>query len=142
MSVPTYRRKEGKLTAEVKARELLERIVKAVSNDRKFDPIYYDVFTSGFVKKVRDGYLNVWRANNIQVNSREDYLERKKLQEQAILDIEDFLGLLSSSAKIYKISKRRAFFWADKAMEVLSLIRAWKETDYERYGRIYSKDAG
>lgn len=142
MSVPAYRRKEGKLKVEVKARELLERMVKAVSNDRKFDPIYYEVFTKGFIKKVEDGYLNLWRANNIQVNSREDYLERKSLQEQAILDIEDFLGLLSPSAKIYKLSRRRAFFWADKATEILSLIRAWKMSDYERYGKIYDKDTG
>ena len=110
MSVPAYRRKEGKLKVEVKARELLERMVKAVSNDKKFDPIYYEVFTRGFIGKVRDGYLNVWRANNIQVNSEEDYLKRRALQEQAFLDIEDFLGLLSPSAKIYKLSRRRALF--------------------------------
>lgn len=142
MSVPTYRRKEGKLKVEVKARELLERMVKAVSNDKKFDPIYYEVFTRGFIGKVRDGYLNVWRANNIQVNSEEDYLKRRALQKQALLDIEDFLGLLSPSAKIYKLSRRRALFWTDKATEILSLIRAWEISDYERYGRMYDKDTG
>lgn len=69
MSVPAYRRKKGKLEVEVKARQLFETMLKAVSNPKKFDPIYYDLFTERWLEKLESAYLNCWRANNILVKN-------------------------------------------------------------------------
>lgn len=141
MSVPAYRRKKGKLEVEVKARQLFATMLKAVSNPKKFDPIYYDLFTKRWLEKLESAYLNCWRANNILVKTKQDYEKRKSLQNEAIRDLLDFLALLSSFKEIYKAPARRIIYWTDKTLEVVKLIQAWKTSDRERYGKI-EEDAG
>ena len=142
MSVPSYRRKPGKLEVIVKARTFFEDMVKNASNEKKFSPLYYDLFTKEWIKKAESLYMNCWRANNIRLDSEEHYLRRKKLQEEALLDASDFLSLLSSAKRIFNLPKRRAFFWAGRVAEIIKLIQGWKKSDYDRYYKIKSKDVG
>lgn len=136
MSVPAYRRKTGKLEVIVKARQIFEQVIISVKNPNKFDPLYWDIFTKDLVYTLEQSYIKLWRANNIRVDSPEDYLKRKALQEEAILGYQDFLGLLSPAVKIYHLPTKRMDFWAGEVERVLALARAWKKSDYERYGRI------
>lgn len=136
MSVPTYRRKQGKLEVLVKARQLFERMVLATANIKKFDPLFDELFTKMWLKKTESAYLNCWRANNVLVKTREDYEKRKSLQNEALLDLTDFLALLSPAKTIFKIPMKRVGFWAEETTEVIKLIQAWKKSDGGRYGRI------
>lgn len=136
MSVPVHRRKTGKLEVIVKAKQLFEQFTVSVKNPNKFDPLYWDIFTKDLVHSLEQSYLKLWRANNIRVDSPEGYLRRRTLQEEAILSCQDFLGLLSPAIKIYHLPTKRVDFWAGEVETVLALARAWKKSDYERYGRI------
>lgn len=136
MSVPVYRRTKGKLEVLVKARQFFEEFAKAVTNENKFPPIYQDVIIKDLVTLAKNVYLKCWRANNIRVVDSETYLSRRRLQEEALLDIKDFIGLLSPTVKLCHLRTKRAIYWVNQMSEIATLITAWKQSDKKRYDKM------
>lgn len=141
MSVPTYQRKTGKLEAIVKAKAFYIHIARSLMNEKKFDPAYWDIITKEIIYKAQKMYLDCWRANNVRVRTKNEYLARRGLQEDAKLEALDIYGLLSPAIDIFHIPMRRVCFWADGLEEIIKLISAWEKSDYDRYAKL-EKDAG
>lgn len=121
----------------VKSRYLLEHFSQAVSNERKFNPIYWEIFAKPMAVQLQRAYLHCWDANNIVVKKKLDYQRRKIHQENAVVEYKSFLGLLSPATKIYHLPLRRVEFWSNEVSEILKLISGWKRSDKERYAKIY-----
>lgn len=129
MSVPTYQRKTGKLEAIVKAKAFYAHIARSLMNEKKFDPMYWDITTKDIIRKAQKMYLDCWRANNIRVSTKNEYLARRGLQKDAKLEALDIYGLLSSAKDIFHIPMRRVYFWTEGLEEVIKLISAWEKSD-------------
>ncbi len=137
MSVVEEKRKKGKLEVCIKALELATYTIQITANEKVFEPKYRAAVTNDLISHAKDIYLICWTANNIRVASEEAYRERRRLQDKAIIECTTFLGLLDIAKKVFHLETKRVTYWAKKTVECRSLIRAWRNSDKERYKARY-----
>lgn len=133
MSVPVNQRTESKLEVCVKAHDLCCYTIQITSNRKNFPEAFQRSLTDKIVDAAVDIHTLVWSANNIYVNSREDYMERTRLQEQAAVRCNALISLIEVAHRVYHLSGKRVFYWTDKAAAVRNLIRRWRDNDKQRY---------
>ena len=133
MSVPEPQRGKGKLEVCTKARDLADYTLQITSNEKIFLPQFQRSLTDSINGTAINIHVLVWSANNIYVNSAEDWHERKQLQEQAITQCTLLLSLIDLAHKVFHLRLKRVKYWGEKVQNVKTLIRAWKESDGKRY---------
>ena len=133
MSVPLNERSHGKLEVCVKAHDLCCYTLQITKNKKVFTEEYQEALTNKIIENAIDIHTCVWSANNILVNSSESFYARRKLQETAANKCNVLLSLMDISKSMFHIESRRIAYWGSKTVETRNLIRAWKESDAERY---------
>lgn len=135
MAVVASQQRKGKLKVIVDALRLAEYTLKICSNKKVFTEEYQHLITDDLVNLSKQIYLKTRRANNTRL-SKENYEKRKNLQEEAILDCDDFLGEIQLAQKIFHLKMKRILYWGSKIIEVRDEIKNWKESDYKRYKKL------
>ena len=133
MSVPVNERSRGKLEVCTKAHDLCCYTLQITKNKNVFTEDYQDSVTDKIISLALDIYAEVWGANNVYVKSHEAYCERKRMQESAANKCNVLLSMIDISKSIFHLESRRVSFWGSKVIETRNMIRAWKESDMERY---------
>ena len=141
MSVPANKRSQGKLEVCVKAHDLCCYTIQITSNKKNFPEEFQRALTDRIVDTAISIHSKVWAANNILVNSPEDYAERKRLQEQAAIQCNVLLSLIEVAHRVYHLRSKRVFYWSDKVITTRNLIRGWRDSDRKRY-QSYVNDKG
>ena len=137
MSVPVNQRSEGKLEACVKAHDLCCYTIQITSNPKNFPEKYQHAMTDKIVSAAIDIHTLAWSANNIYVNSKEDFQRRIALQEEAAIKCNVLISLIEVAHRVYHLSSKRVFHWTGKAVETRNLIRGWRDKDRKRYSPHY-----
>ena len=137
MSVPVNQRSEGKLEACLKAHDLCCYTIQITSNPKNFPEKFQHSLTGKIVSTAIDIHTLAWSANNIYVNSTEDFKMRIRLQEEAALKCNVLISLIEVAHRVYHLSSKRVFFWTGKAVETRNLIRGWRDSDRRRYSPQY-----
>lgn len=137
MSVPEYRRKEGKFEVLNKALEMCCYTLKITSNQKVFPPEYDEKITNDIVAYAKIIYLNAWAANNIVVrvgfDGAEEYKNRSGFQAAAISDCTKMLACINIAKKVFHLKEKRFDYWTGLITETRSMLRQWKESDKQRY---------
>ena len=137
MSVPVNQRSEGKLEACLKAHDLCCYTIQITSNPKNFPEKYQHSLTDKIVAAAIDIHTLAWSANNVYVNSKEDFQRRIALQEEAAIKCNVLISLIEVAHRVYHLSSKRVFFWTGKAVETRNLIRGWRDSDRRRYSPQY-----
>ena len=137
MSVPVNQRSEGKLEACIKAHDLCCYTIQITSNPKNFPEKFQHSLTDKIVSTAIDIHTLAWSANNIYVNSTEDFKMRIQLQEEAALKCNVLISLIEVAHRVYHLSSKRVFFWTGKVVETRNLIRGWRDKDRKRYSPLY-----
>lgn len=157
MSVNATERTESKLHVHVVCDAFVEHTLNKVANIKKFGVSVENVVTptegGGFTIETRisEGHAKLgqrledaalgcgecaWRANDIRVGKNgEGYAERRALQDEAIRNADAFLYLVRLTRKYCGLTGREVKAWADKAREAKAILRKWRDSDADRYGR-------
>ena len=133
MSVPVNQRSESKLEVCVQAHDLCCYTLQITSNKKNFPEEFQHSLTDKIVDTAIDNHTLVWSANNILVNSKEDYAARHRLQEQAAVKCNVLLSLLEVAKRVYHLSTKRVAYWSGKVVRTRELIRGWRDKDKQRY---------
>jgi hypothetical protein len=127
-------RGEGKLNVLVKADDLAVYTIRITRNAKIFLPEYQTALTNDIIKSAKDIFIWCWTANNIRVgDSPENWKNRKKLQQQAARECNNLLAMIRIAKPLYHLASKRVKYWSEKILEVRRCIRAWSESDQERY---------
>ena len=137
MSVPVNQRSEGKLEACIKAHDLCCYTIQITSNPKNFPEKYQHSLTDKIVAAAIDIHTLAWSANNVYVNSKEDFQRRIALQEEAAIKCNVLISLIEVAHRVYHLSSKRVFYWTGKAVETRNLIRGWRDKDRKRYSPHY-----
>ena len=137
MSVPVNQRSEGKLEACIKAHDLCCYTIQITSNPKNFPEKYQHSLTDKIVAAAIDIHTLAWSANNVYVNSKEDFQRRIALQEEAAIKCNVLISLIEVAHRVYHLSSKRVFYWTGKAVETRNLIRGWRDKDRKRYSPQY-----
>lgn len=125
------------LDACTKARELAEHTICCCGNRKIFLPQYDGGITNDMLTTAKNIYLYVWTANNIRVgNDPDKWKRRSQLQEEAALQCNNLLALLSLAHKVFHLKGKKVSYWARMTIDTRGLIRKWHEADVKRYGGI------
>jgi hypothetical protein len=127
-------RGEGKLDVLTEASKLTAYTIKIVSNQNVFKPEYKTYFTDDIIKDARNIFRYAWAANNIRVRNALDWKKRKYLQSSAIESCESLIVSIQIAKSVYHLRERRIKYWGGKALNVKKKLKAWQESDTNRYG--------
>ena len=119
----------------MKAHELCCYTVQITVNKNVFTEEYRSAITDRIVDAAISIHTMAWNANNILVQSAEDYRERRRLQDEAARQCNTLLSLMQIAWKIFHLSAKRVEYWGAKTVETRNLIRAWRDADAARYKR-------
>ncbi len=118
------------------ASDLAEYTVNIMKNDKKFPPKLLELVGKNLAWSAIEIFNLCFEANLIRVTSRSLWVERKNLQEKADRACVLLLADISLCAKVFKLPAKRFEYWANMVIKTQNLIRAWKESDQRRYGKI------
>lgn len=136
MSVPETQRTKGKLEVITKALELATHTIQITANENVFKPEYRHAITDKIITVATDIYVDCWTANNIKVVSQTEWQARKQLQNTAARNCNVLLALMQIAQKLFHLDTKKVRYWGKLALETRNLIRAWREADQKRYGKI------
>lgn len=136
MSVPEGMRSKSRFEVIEQARDLAEYTVNIMKNDKKFPPRLLELIGKNYAWSAIEIFNLCFEANLIRVTSRSLWVERKRLQEKADRACVVLLADISLGAKVFKLPVKRFEYWSSMVIKTLNLIRAWKEADQKRYGKI------
>lgn len=136
MSVPKGMRSRSKLEAAIKARELAAHTIRITSNPNKFPVEFRELLGKKYAEVALTIFNSCWAANNIRVTSKVAWEKRKELQDEAARACVVLLADIDLGAEVYKLPTKRVESWSNMVVETLELIRAWRDADQKRYGKI------
>lgn len=136
MSVPETERGKGKFDVLIKANDLATYTIRITKNPKVFLPEYQTALTDDIIRAAKNVFINAWTANNIRVVERDDWAERKRLQEQAAQECNNLLALIQIAKPVYHLKAKRVKYWGQKIIETRNAIRDWKAGDNKRYGKL------
>lgn len=137
MSVVKSKQTEGKLLVVTKARELAAYTIKICSNEKNFPKLYRWCITAKIVDCAIDVSSNVNAANSIYVNddNKKDYQLRRQYQTKALAETYALLSMIDIAYSVFSIESKRIEYWTRLVNEVQVLLRNWRKSDYDRYGK-------
>lgn len=137
MAVPESKRGHGKFEVTVKAKELTAYTLQITSNEKTFDPKYFDALTADIIRTAKDIYIKCKTANDIWVAKDLNKAgERRRLQESAINDCNRLLALIDIAQPVFHLETRRIKYWGSKTIAVRDMIRRWKDNDSKHLRRL------
>lgn len=136
MSVPEGMRSKSRFEVIEQALGLAEYTINIMKNDKKFPPKLLQLMGKNYAESAIKIFNLCFEANLIRVTSKGSWGERKKLQEKADRACTVLLADISLGAEVYKLPTKRVESWSNMVVETLELIRAWRDADQKRYGKI------
>lgn len=136
MSVPETERGKGKFDVLIKANDLATYTIRITKNPKVFLPEYQTALTDDIIRAAKNVFIHAWTANNIRVVERDDWAERKRLQEQAAQECNNLLALIQIAKPVYHLKAKRVKYWGQKIIDTRNAIRDWKAGDNKRYGKL------
>lgn len=126
-------RGEGKFETLTKALDLATYTINITDNKKVFTP-EHQKSTERIVFLARDIYHRARVANDIAVKGDEGLLaERRKLQNEAIAECDHLLSEIQIAKMIFHLRTKRVKHWGEKVETVKSYLRAWRESDADRF---------
>lgn len=136
MSVPEGKRTESKLEVQTKAKALALYTVSICGNEKVFPKRDRWAVTNRIVSTALTIMEEVDVANDIYVSTQGDFELRRRSQTIALSNTAKLLGLMELSYVKYSIDGDRMKHWAQMVIDARELIKKWRQSDKERYGKI------
>ena len=136
MSVPAGERRESRLEVFVQALDLVTYTLRITKNEKIFLPEYQKQVTDDIIETAKDIYIDAWDANNVRVVTKDDWIERRRLQLSASRKCNRLLALIGIAKSSFHLKNKRVKFWTGKVLAVRGMIRSWNESDSKRYSNV------
>lgn len=117
----------------MKAHALCCYTLQITANKKVFTVEYQEALTDKIISTAINIHTLAWTANNIRVDSHEDYVARHDLQAKAAMQCNVLLSLMDIARKMFHLSGKRIVYWGGMTVETRNLIRAWSDSDRKRY---------
>lgn len=134
MAVPSYKREQGELAAITKAKELVAYTIQVCNNEKRFPKRSRWILANRIVDSAMTIMEQCDVANNIYVSLPCDYELRRNAQTMALATTSKMLGQVEVAYNMYGSTAVNAEHWTGLVYEVRELIKAWRQSDKERYG--------
>lgn len=125
-------RGEGKFDTLTKALRLASYTTDITDNKKVFTPDH-EKTTEKIVDLAWNIYHRARIANDIRVETADDLMERRKLQNQAISECDQLLTAIQIAKRVFHLRLNRVIFWGEMVEEVKNHLRKWRESDADRF---------
>lgn len=117
--------------------ELVGKIKTGHYTGKIFLPEYQTALTNDIIHTAKEIFTKAWTANNIRVGDEpRNWLERKKLQQEAARECNNLLAFIQMAKPLYHLTSKRVKYWGQKTIEVRQALRDWNAGDTKRYGKL------
>ena len=117
----------------VKAIELCEYTIRICKNEKVFPKSDRWLITSRITMKAEEIMEHAREANDIRVDSFEDYMSRHGHQIAAHGCCESLLSLIEISYRVIGLEGSRVEYWTKLIVELEDLIQRWIRSDRDRF---------
>lgn len=68
-------------------------------------------------------------------DNKKDYQLRRQYQTKALAETYALLSMIDIAYSVFSIESKRIEYWTRLVNEVQVLLRNWRKSDYDRYGK-------
>lgn len=143
MSVIKAKRSESKLQVIVKALEMCEYTIRICKHEKHFPKSDRWLITSRITAKAEEVVEHIREANDIKIETLDDYMARRNHQVAAHGCCESLLSLIEISYKVIGLEGSRVEYWTGLIVNTEDLIQRWRRSDQARNPQFakYEEDA-
>ena len=132
MAVIKSKRQENPLQVLGLARELALHTLNICNTEKVFPKRDRWMLTGEIVRTALLIYIHIRHANCVKVEETADYTRRMELQQTALEEINDLLGLIDIAGVRYHLPGNRQSYWTGLALNLERKARAWHRSDQAR----------
>lgn len=136
MSVPRSKRSIPKLKPLLDANMLIKHTILITSNEKVFK-LCYKALTDDIVHCSEKIFTKAWEANNIRINTLEDWKWKYHLQTEAINECKNMLALINIAYGIFHLRGQKVDYWASLIIQTSNSLSEWRKKDKNRYFNFY-----
>lgn len=135
MSVPVWKRKTNELSLFVDAQEFAIHILKITKNQKIFKIEFKTEITDKLNILAMDIYLNLWKANNIQL-TKENHIRRKHYQSLALDNITDFFAIWNLAKRAFHLKHKKTEIVIQNLLKIEETAKKWIKNDVIRLNKL------
>ena len=132
MAVIKSKRQENPLQVLGLARELAIHTLNICNNEKVFPKRDRWMLTGEIVRTALRIYIHIRHANCVKAEEAADYARRMELQQTALEEINDLLGLIDIAGIRCHLPGSRQSYWTGLALELEKKARAGHRSDQAR----------
>ena len=132
MAVIKSKRSENPLQVLDMARGLVLYTLTICNNEKLFPKRDRWLLTGEIVRTALRIYTSIRHANRIKVEDTADYARRMELQNLALEDITNLMGLIDIAASKCRLPGSRQHYWTGLCVELENKTRSWHRSDKAR----------
>lgn len=122
----------------IKAEYLASYTLEITANENVFLPEYRKGLTDDIVVTAKNIYLGIREANDVTVRMgtvfhMQDYMDRNRLQRQALRNCKRLLYLIDLAHRRFHLSSKRVKYWGKIVKNVKDRVCGWIDADTKRY---------
>ena len=134
--VPRGRRNTGKLAVITKVCELLENTYSWVANDKIIPNRHKYSIGKDILDLTLSLHNNIIYANNIRLDTLDNFLARRNFQQNASNNLSALLSLVNMSFHLFNIKDSTQSVWSGLLTEISILLEGWIKSDEIRFNKI------
>ncbi len=139
MSVPEFKRTQGRLQIFAAAYANCKHTINICRNEKHFPKRNRWLLTNDIVAEAKEILRCCQMANNITVNSYEDYAERRRYQMEAKGHANTQLTLMQIAYELLNPGVSMEA-WIELVDKFLALLNGWMDSDRRRYSKYVPKE--
>lgn len=136
MSVRKGDRTVGNLQVLELAKQLVKYTLERVASERCIPKKQRWVLGDKIASACLNAVTNIRKANSVLVQTHEDYMLRRKYQNEAHAELGALYALVDVALNIYPIPSSTVETWSNLIYDTDEKLKAWMRSDKERYKNV------
>lgn len=123
---------QNELAVITKAKDLVKHTFTITNSTTRYPKKYRFTLVNRIQDRATDIFECLIEANELNLNDREEFKERQRLQALALTYCKELLFFIELSFEMEFIAASSCEYWSRLALDVKYMATAWKKRDKER----------
>lgn len=128
-----------KTRVEKESVEIAKKTLDVISKEDVFPKRSRWIMAYKIADHINDFYRYAMVANEIEVRSHEEFVDRHKYQTLAIAFLKAADDVITLAMDVMTVNANKLEFWAGQYNETLKQLQGWRNKDEKRYSEKYGK---
>lgn len=136
MAVVKSDQQDNIYTKFLAARKVSAYTIRICSNQKVFLPEFKGAVVDDLIETAKRIFIDAWEANDIRVETAQDWEDRERLERSAIRACNRLLALMQIAKTVYHLRSSRIKYWGELTRTAREDLKTWHTSDRKRYTKV------